>query len=101
MEPPECATTSGSTSSTMVHALLQRLKEQYYSHSSTYFLREVARMARHTLRAKSFFHHPDVVGSECRDRTIALRGIEQLFLFDLFLEQESKKGERESNIGGA
>ncbi|EJK71177.1 hypothetical protein THAOC_07410 [Thalassiosira oceanica] len=52
----------------------------------TYFLREVGRMARHILRAKSFFAHPDVVGSECKDGgTVALRAIEQLFIFDLFL----------------
>jgi hypothetical protein len=44
-------------------------------------------MARHVLRAKSFFHHPDVVGSECRDRSIVLRGIEQLFLFDSFCDK--------------
>jgi len=74
------------------HEILQQLKHQYYNHSSTYFLREVARMARHALRAKSFFHHPDVVGSECRDRTIALRGIEQLLLFDSFLEERIKEG---------
>ena len=67
--------------------VLEGLRDKYYNHASIYFLREVARMARHTLRAKSFFHHPDVVGSECRDRTIALRGIEQLLMFDSFLQE--------------
>ncbi|KAL7427440.1 hypothetical protein ACHAXH_002093 [Discostella pseudostelligera] len=65
--------------------ILHTLKRQYYNHAPTYFLREVARMARHVLRAKSYFHHPDVVGSACRDRAVVLRGIEQLFLFDEFL----------------
>lgn len=51
-------------------------------------------MARHVLRAKSFFHHPDVVGSECRDRTIVLRGIEQLFLFDSFVCDTIKEGDK-------
>ncbi|KAL9189169.1 hypothetical protein ACHAXT_011659 [Thalassiosira profunda] len=67
--------------------MLQQLRK-YCDHAGAYFLREVARMARHTLRAKSFFHHPDVVGSECRDRTIALRGIEQLFMFDAFIDEK-------------
>jgi len=78
--------TTTSDSMKTLEITLQHLKHQYYSHSSTYFLREVARMARHALRAKSFFHHPEVVGSECHDRAIALRGIEQLFLFDSFLQ---------------
>ena len=69
-----------------------QLKSQKYNHVSTYFLREVTRMARHVLRAKSFFHHPDVVGSECRDRSIVLRGIEQLFLFDSFVCDKIKDG---------
>ena len=80
--------------------LLQHLKSQYYNHSTTYFLREVSRMGRHALRAKSFFHHPDVVGSECQDRTIVLRGIEQLFLFDSFLNEKTKRKWGEKGIVG-
>jgi len=71
--------------------ILQHLKQNVYSHSHIYFLREVSRMARHALRAKSFFHHPDVVGMECSDCTIVLRGIEQLFLFDSFVEETIHK----------
>ena len=70
--------------------IIQQLKDQYYSHSTTYFLREISRMARHVLRSKSFFQHPDVVGSECQDRSIVLKGIEQLFLFDTFIEYKLK-----------
>jgi hypothetical protein len=66
--------------------VFMQLKQMYYSHSSIYFLREMSRMARHALRANSFLNHPDMVGSECRDRSIALRGIEQLFLFDNLLK---------------
>ena len=57
-------------------------------------------MARHVLRAKSFFHHPDIVGSACRDRTVVLRGIEQLFLFDDFLMEKLRenRGERDYNV---
>jgi len=72
------------------HEMIQQLKGQYYSHSTIYFLREISRMTRHVLRSKSFFQHPDVVGSECQDRTIVLRGIEQLFLFDTFIEDKMK-----------
>lgn len=72
--------------------IFQQLKSQKFNHVSTYFLREVTRMARHVLRAKSFFRHPDVVGSECRDRSIVLRGIEQLFLFDSFVCDKIKDG---------
>ena len=75
--------------------VLMQLKQMYYSHSSTYFLREMSRMARHVLRANSFLNHPDMVGSECRDRSIALRGIEQLFLFDDLLRKKFANG---SNI---
>lgn len=75
--------------------VLLHLKQMYYSHSSTYFLREMSRMARHVLRANSFLNHPDMVGSECRDRSIALRGIEQLFLFDDLLKKKFANG---SNI---
>ena len=41
---------------------LQHVKNQYYNYSTTttYFLREVTRMKK----------HPDVIGSECRDRTM-------------------------------
>ena len=84
---------------TTLSELLQHLKNQYYIHSATYFLREVSRMGRHALRAKSFFHHPDVVGSECQDRTIVLRGIEQLFLFDSFINEKLKE-EGEGDVGG-
>jgi hypothetical protein len=76
--------------SSKIDELFQNLKCHKYDHVSTYFLREVARMARHAIRAKSFFHHPDVVGSECRDRTIVLRGIEQLFVFDSFIDERCK-----------
>ncbi|KAL3776089.1 hypothetical protein ACHAW5_002741 [Stephanodiscus triporus] len=86
--------TDSSSGSLRTDKILQHLKCQKYDHAPTYFLREVARMARHAIRAKSFFHHPDVVGSECRDRTIALRGIEQLFLFDSFIYDKAKEGER-------
>lgn len=75
--------------------VLMQLKQMYYSHSSTYFLREMSRMARHVLRANSFLNHPDMVGSECRDRAIALRGIEQLFLFDDLVRKKFANG---SNI---
>ena len=73
--------------------VLMQLKQVYYSHSSKYFLREVSRMARHVLRANSFLNHPDMVGSECRDRSIALRGIEQLFLFDDLLKKKIENGD--------
>jgi len=75
--------------------VLMQLKQMYYGHSSIYFLREVSRMARHALRANSFLNHPDMVGSECRDHSIALRGIEQLFLFDDLLKKkiESDRGD--------
>ena len=64
---------------------IRQLQELFHV-APTYFLREVGRMARHILRAKSFFTHPDIVGSECKDGgTVALRGIEQLFMFDSFL----------------
>mmetsp|Transcript_12708 Transcript_12708/g.27613 ORF Transcript_12708/g.27613 Transcript_12708/m.27613 type:complete len:473 (+) Transcript_12708:764-2182(+) len=92
--------TTTSDSMKTLEITLQHLKHQYYSHSSTYFLREVARMARHALRAKSFFHHPEVVGSECHDRAIALRGIEQLFLFDSFLQDGVMQGEGEGYCYG-
>jgi len=72
------------------HEIIQQLKDQYYSHSTIYFLREISRMARHVIRSKSFFQHPDVVGSECLDRSIVLKGIEQLFLFDTFMEDKMK-----------
>ena len=85
--------TVSSNGSLRTDELFQHLRCQKYNHVSTYFLREVARMARHAIRAKSFFCHPDVVGSECRDRTIVLRGIEQLFLFDSFLDDKAKEGE--------
>jgi len=75
---------------TKAHEIIQQLKDQYYSHSTTYFLRETSRMARHVIRSKSFFQHPDVVGSECQDRSIVLKGIEQLFLFDTFMEDKMK-----------
>lgn len=82
--------------------ILQHLKQNVYTHSHIYFLREVSRMARHALRAKSFFHHPDVVGIECSDRTIVLRGIEQLFLFDSFVEETIQKFvESEQTVGGS
>ncbi|KAL7473758.1 hypothetical protein ACHAXS_014229 [Conticribra weissflogii] len=71
--------------------ILQHLKQNVYSHSPVYFMREVSRMARHALRAKSFFHHPDVVGMGCSDRKIVLRGIEQLFLFDSFVDESIQK----------
>ncbi|KAL7553864.1 hypothetical protein ACHAWF_017203 [Thalassiosira exigua] len=81
--------------------VLQRLRQHRYGHAPTYFLREVAHMARHALRAKSFFRHPDVVGSECQDRTIALRGIEQLFLFDSFLEEKAAQSGGEESADPA
>lgn len=92
----------GDSSTQLVSAsnIIQQLNQQCYSHSSIYFLREVARMARHALRAKSFFHHPDVVGSECQDRSIALRGIEQLFLFDSFLEDKLDSNVRNGGVHG-
>eukprot|EP00985_Skeletonema_marinoi_P000109 scaffold29_cov101-Skeletonema_marinoi.AAC.9 len=82
-------------SSISAQDVLMELKRMYYGHSSTYFLREVSRMARHALRANSFLNHPDMVGSECRDHSIALRGIEQLFLFDDLLKKkiESDQGD--------
>ena len=83
------------------HEMIRTLKRQYCDHAPTYyFLQEVARMARHVLRAKSFFHHPDIVGSACRDRTMVLRGIEQLFLFDGFLMEKLRenRGERDYNV---
>jgi len=80
--------------------VLRRLRRGYYGHSPTFFLREVGRMAHHALRAKSFFRHPDVVGSECRDRAIVLRGIEQLFLFDAFLEEKAREGTTEGGDPG-
>jgi len=42
---------------------LQHVKNQYYNYSTTtttYFLGEVSRMKK----------HPDVIGSECHDRTM-------------------------------
>ncbi|KAL7478799.1 hypothetical protein ACHAW6_004548 [Cyclotella cf. meneghiniana] len=71
---------------------IHHLYKQYHSQSSSYYLREIVRMARHTLRSKSFFAHPDVVGRDCRNCLIVKRGIEQLFLFDDFVrEKETKK----------
>ena len=81
-------------SPTTTMEIIQQLKSQYYDHSSTYFLREISRIARHAIRAKQFFSHPTVVGSACQDGNIVLRGIEQLFLFDTFLYDKMKeKGE--------
>ncbi len=85
---------------TSEHEMIRTLKRQYCDHAPSYFLQEVARMARHVLRAKSFFHHPDIVGSACCDRTVVLRGIEQLFLFDDFLMEKLReyRGERDYNV---
>jgi hypothetical protein len=76
-----------------------QLKTMYYGHSSLYFLREISRMARHALRANSFLNHPDMVGSECRDRNIALRGIEQLFLFDDLLKKKIESDQEGDYLG--
>ena len=78
------------SSTSKAHETIQQLKNQYYSHSATYFLREMSRMARHVIRSKSFFQHPDVVGSECLHRSIVLKAIKQLFLFDTFMEDKLK-----------
>lgn len=80
--------------------VLMQLKQTYYGHSSLYFLREVSRMARHALRANSFLNHPDMVGLECRDRSIALRGIEQLFLFDDLLKKKIESDQAGDNHFG-
>jgi len=80
--------------------VLMQLKQMYYSHSPIYFLREVSRMARHALRANSFLNHPDMVGSECRDRSIALRGIEQLFLFDDLLKKKIESDDQGGDLYG-
>eukprot|EP00986_Skeletonema_menzelii_P004930 scaffold1724_cov150-Skeletonema_menzelii.AAC.3 len=76
-----------------------QLKQMYYGLSSIYFLREISRMARHALRANSFLNHPDMVGSECRDRNIALRGIEQLFLFDDLLKKKIESDQEGDPFG--
>lgn len=76
-----------------------QLKQLYFGHSSVYFLREISRMARHALRVNSFLNHPDMVGSECRDRSIALRGIEQLFLFDDLMKQKIESDQEGEILG--
>ncbi len=83
---------------TSEHEMIRTLKRKYFNHAPTYFLQEVARMARHVLRAKSFFRHPDIVGSACLDRTVVLRGIEQLFLFDDFLMEKLREYSREKDF---
>ena len=44
-------------------------------------------MARHALRAKSFFRHPDIVGSQYVDHSGAavLRAVENVLAFDAFV----------------
>ena len=56
-------------------------------HPSTYCLREIVRMARHALRSKSYFNHPEVVGRDA-GTGIARRAIDQLFLFDSFVQDK-------------
>eukprot|EP00804_Cyclotella_cryptica_P020916 CCRYP_009259-RA/>CCRYP_009259-RA protein AED:0.00 eAED:0.00 QI:82/1/1/1/0/0/2/1420/900 len=75
------------------------LHKQYHSHSSSYYLREIVRMARHALRSKSFFAHPDVVGRDCRNGLIIKRGIEQLFLFDDYVREKQTEESSEAATG--
>mmetsp|Transcript_25051 Transcript_25051/g.39368 ORF Transcript_25051/g.39368 Transcript_25051/m.39368 type:complete len:850 (+) Transcript_25051:48-2597(+) len=79
--------------------VFMQLKQMYFGHSSIFFLREISRMARHALRANSFLNHPDMVGSECRDRNIALRGIEQLFLFDDLMRKKIESDQEGEILG--
>jgi hypothetical protein len=70
------------TQSSLQHAILTIMPQW---NPTAYFLREIVRMARHALRSKSYFSHPDVVGRDAR-HGVAKRAIEQLFLFDDYIQ---------------
>ena len=73
--------------------------QPYHQNSMTYFLREIVRMARHALRSKSYFSHPDVVGRDAKSG-LAARGIEQLFLFDDFIRNTMNDAGQNNDGGG-